>query len=170
MTNRQQQSAPTLWMTIVRCLPAALVLLAGFVVLCAIQFADVSITGKPTRDITLVIVVTEVAAYVAIRVLARISFRRQLAAIAVLCGLQFCLYLSIRIDGFMGDGRPILTWSWKPTHEGYTAVAPSQLSPAESATADLATTTPFDSPAFRGSDRSGSFSGVTLSRDWSRPA
>ena len=172
MTNRSQQTATTLRVTIVRCCPAVIVLLLGFIVLCVTQSTDVSITGKPARDIIAIIVATELAAYIAIRWFARISPSRQLAAVGVLCGLQFCLYLSIRIDGFMGDGRPNLAWRWTPTAEERMRAAESRLSTAAAlvpATADLATTTPFDAPAFRGNDRNGVFTGLGLSRDWSNP-
>jgi len=137
-----------------------------------IQLTDISITGRRTWDIMSIIVVTELAAYISIRVFSRISVSRQLAAIGVLCGLQFCLYLSVRIDGFMGDGRPNLAWRWIPTAKEEMKAAESRLSTAVtvgSTTADLAKPTPFDSPAFRGIDRSGVVSGLSLSRDWSHP-
>lgn len=170
--DRSHQTATKLHVTIVRCWPAAIVLLTGFGLLCVIQFTDVSITGKPTTDIISIIVATELAAYISIRVFSRINLSRQAAAISLLCGLQFCLYLSIRIDGFMGDGRPNLAWSWTPTAEEQMKAAEARWSTAgtvESATADLAATTPFDSPAFRGPNRNGIVSGPGLSRDWSRP-
>ena len=84
MTNRRQQTATTLRVTIVQCFPAVIVLLLGFVVLCVIQLTDISITGRRTWDIMSIIVVTELAAYISIRVFSRISLSRQLAAIGVL--------------------------------------------------------------------------------------
>lgn len=128
MTNRRQQTATALRVTIVRCCPAVIVLLLGLVVLFLSQLTAVSITGKRTWDIMSIIVATELAAYIWIRVFSRISLSRQLAAIGVLCGLQFCPCLSVRIDGFMGDGRPNPAWSWIPTAEEEMKAAESSLS------------------------------------------
>ena len=148
-------------------LPAAILLLLGFLTLCVIQTSDCSITGKPTRDFVWIIGITELAIYVWIRVYAQVRLKTQITALAIVYGIQLCLYFCVRIDGFMGDGRPILAWRWTQTAERkWTNGRQHEYTGNAIATANLATTTAFDYPTFRGIDRTGCVQAVTLARTW----
>lgn len=91
------------------------------------------------------------------------TLRRSVAVIgvaAVVIGLAV-----LRVDGVSGDIHFRLNWRWAP--------APDRTLPAaaEQAVADadvnLVDTTPHDSPQFLGPDRTATFAGPNLARDWS---
>ena len=130
-----------------RCFPAAILLFSGFVALYIVQTTEFSITGKPTRDFMWIIGVTELAIYIWIRAFAKVRFQTQITALVFLYGLQLCLYMAVRVDGFMGDGRPILVWRWTPTAEQrWTNHRRYEAPDIAVAYADLTTTTTFDYP------------------------
>ncbi|MBI3860397.1 MAG: PQQ-like beta-propeller repeat protein [Planctomycetia bacterium] len=89
------------------------------------------------------------------------------SCVVLIVGFSLATY----VDGYHGDGRPILTWrSLAPVNRE--SKLPSHLAEVDGGTPgsaiDLSATTELDSPQFRGSDRSGIVRGVRLSRDWSR--
>ena len=170
MTASSQETRQTRLSTVARCFPAAMLLLLGFSTIYVIHTTELSISGKPARDYTWIIGIMELAVYVWIRAFAHISLRAQLTTLIVLYGLQLGVYLTVRIDGFMGNGRPIIVWRWTPAIGGkWKDVKHNEHSQHGPVTADLVTTTPFDSPAFRGMDRTGCCPAVHLAREWMRP-
>ncbi len=170
MATVQPEMNPVRVRTIVRCLPAGGLLLLGAGLLCLVQMTEFSFTPKPTRDFQWIIIGTEVAIYLWVRLCCRLTLRQQLAALAVLYGVQLIPYFAIRSDGFTGDGRPILAWSWAPSRDSrwshYEAIEP----PREAqVVADLATTTDVDYPAFRGGERTGTVRAIPIAREWIEP-
>lgn len=152
-----------------RCLPAGIVLLLGLLALYFVQTADLSITGKPSRDFIWIIGITELAVYVWIRAFSHVGVRTQIIALTVLYGLQLCLYLAVRIDGFWGDGRPILVSQWTPTAERKRVTDQQRKTANVVKIADVATVTDFDYPAFRGVERAGIVHAIDLARAWAEP-
>ncbi len=144
-------------------------MLLGFLALYTLHTNEYSISGKPTRDITWIIGITELAIYLWIRIFAKVGLRTQIAALASIYGLQLGLYLSVRIDGFMGDGRPIWAWRWEQALEDLWQDDQSEIRREIGTTANLQTTTQFDYPGFRGIERNGIVPAIPLSRDWTRP-
>ncbi len=170
MTIKDSETKQTRSRTLARCFPAAILMLLGFLTLYVVQTTEFSFSGRPTRDFMWILGITQLAIYVWMRVFAHVRLRTQITALAVLYGLQFCLYLAVRFDGFMGDGRPIVVWRWTPaTEQTWENVTPNGNGEAAVRTADLATTTEFDYPAFRGVDRTGTAQAVSLARDWTEP-
>lgn len=164
------ETKPTRRQIIVRCLPAVVLLFLGFMALVAIQTTEFSITGKPTRDITWIIGITEVAIYVWMRALAGVSLRTQVTTLALLYGLQLAAYATVRIDGFMGDGRPIVVWRWTPgTDQNWQDKQPADNNQKPTLTADFSKHTLFDYPGFRGHDRMGIMRTLNLAREWPQP-
>lgn len=151
-----------------RCLPAAVFVVLGLLTLWILQTTDLSISGKPTRDFICVVGVTQVAVYLWIRMLAKISFRVQMISLSVLFGIQLCLLASVRVDGFMGDGRPIFDWRWTEDPGARWGHHPDagDLDNTKGI-ADLASTTEFDWPGFRGINRAGTVHTTDGIRDWS---
>ncbi|MFT5527889.1 MAG: hypothetical protein ACI9HK_005875 [Pirellulaceae bacterium] len=126
-----------------------------------IQATELSITGKSTRDFMWIIVIMKIVVYVWIRVFANVELGTQIAALAILYGLQVFLYSAVRVDGFMGDGRPVLVWRWTPTAERkWTSNQPFDSTDDVVTNADLSTTAPFEQPAFRGVDRTGTVQAI----------
>lgn len=169
MTTKIHPAKQTRLQSVVRCFPAAMLLLLGFLTLSIIQTTEFSISGYPTRDYTWIIGITELAVYVWIRGFARVSLRRQITALVILYGIQLCPYLAVRIDGFMGDGRPMLVWRWTPAIDQKWQNDRRNENEHAVVTADLVTTTAFDYPSFRGIDRTGNVPAVRLAREWTQP-
>jgi len=142
-------------------------LLLGYLALTLVQKTEVSIFGTPSRDFIWIIGITELAVYVWMRAFARVSFLTQVVVLTVLFGLQPCVY---RVDGFMGDGYPILVWRWTPSaNQNWKNVQRNEKSEPTASTADLTTTTKFDYPSFRGNDSAGTVKTVRLARNWTQP-
>ena len=155
--------------TVARCSPALILLLLGFSLLSFIQTTDHSISGYPTWDYRWVIGITELAVYVWVRAFSHVPLRAQLSTLALVCGLQLSLYSVLYTDGFMGDGRPILAWRWTLSTDQIWDNQKINNSAHATLPIDLLTTTKFDSPSFRGSDRTGRMSAVPLARQWIHP-
>ena len=155
---------------ILRSLPAVAVLGIGFSLLCIVQLTEFSFSGKPTRDFVWIIGATELAIYVWMRTYSAVSFRSQVFVLAILYGLQLCLYAAVEVEGFMGDGRPILVWRWNSSvRQKWLNHEPTVDRIHDSKVADFHTTTDFDSPAFRGLNRNGHAPNAPLARKWSNP-
>jgi outer membrane protein assembly factor BamB len=170
MATKGRETNLTRFQIIVRCLPGAVLLLLGVLALYVVQTTEFSILDRPSRDILAIIGVTNVAIYFWVRVVARVGFRSQITALALLYGLQLGLYAAVRIDGFMGDGRLILAWRWAPTTgQSWNIDETIESSAAANVTADLVSVTEFDHASFRGADRTGTVRTVRLAREWTKP-
>ncbi len=136
---------------------------AGYVLMAVIQFSDFTFSGKPTRDFLFIIVAMQVSAYATIRIFACFHAMGQIGLLIAVFGLQTAAWSCFQVEGFMGDGRPIITWKW----EWATETDWTKPSPAPAKEIDVVETS-FDSPAFRGRDRNGIYA-VDLSSDWTEP-
>lgn len=153
--------------SVYRCLPAAIFVVLGLLTLWILQTTDLSISGKPTRDFICVVGITQIAVYLWIRTLARVSVRVQVISLSVLFGIQLCLLASVRIDGFMGDGRPIFVWRWaEELGVEWAGDGREKVTETSNGMADLTTTTDFDWPGFRGADRTGIVRATDGLWDW----
>jgi outer membrane protein assembly factor BamB len=148
--------------------PAVLLISVSLLALYAVQADVVSLTGKPSRDILLLIGATELAFYVWIRVFSSMRLAHQALTLILFVGLQSCAFLMARLDGFTGDGRPILVWRWSPTPEQLFDKSRTRRASADrdSIAVDLTKTTEWDCPAFRGADRSGRMKPFQVATDW----
>ncbi|MFK7777175.1 MAG: hypothetical protein QM501_03485, partial [Gimesia sp.] len=170
MATKISKTKPTRLQTVARCSPALILLFLGFSLLSLIQTTEYSISGYPTWDYLWVIGITELAVYIWVRVFSHVPLRAQVLTLAFVCGLQLSLYSVLSIDGFMGNGRPMLTWRWNAsTDQIWQNQKLNHNSTHSTLPIDLLTTTKFDSPAFRGSDRTGILSSVPLARQWTQP-
>lgn len=120
---------------------------------------------KPFYDLALLFGLTNLGLYVWIRTGSHWKSAFQVASVLTLVCAQALIYAAVRIDGFRGDGRVILTWRWAATPEQRWDNFAAQSAP-EPRAADLERVGPFDSPAFRGADRTGCFACEHLDTDW----
>ncbi len=151
--------------------PAVVILAVGAAAMGAVQFGDVAFSGRPSVDLVYIAVAIEAALFVWLMFVSRITpiVRVQTlgGSLLVITGLSLTVY----VDGYHGDGRPILNWRWlAPEARTFEArrqfIVGRDTTPQESAV-DLAPTTDRDWAQFRGMDRSGVARGVRLARDWS---
>jgi outer membrane protein assembly factor BamB len=92
---------------------------------------------------------------------------RQVQVLCLFVSLQAVVYLAVRLEGFTGDARPIWKWRWTKTRQqSFTESRPERPTVNQSQTVDLASTSPWDSPGFRGQDRSGKMAARELQTDW----
>lgn len=170
METKTPETKLTRLQTVIRCSPALILLLLGFSLLTFIQTTENSISGYPTRDYRWIIGITELTIYIWVRAFSRVPLRAQVLTLVFICGLQLSLYSVLYTDGFMGDGRPILAWRWNPsTNELWQEQKLNDNSKKITAPIDLSTSNKFDSPAFRGTDRTGRMPSVSLARKWIQP-
>lgn len=135
---------------------------AGFI--CAIQIFSISLF-RPAWDLTLLICLSNLAVYLWIRTISRMRPYAQAVAIAILILINAATYFSLRLDGFSGDGRLILVWSWREMPDE-NLLKFSPLSPKDAGIANLTTTRKSDWPCFQGADRSGRVIAPNFSTNW----
>tara|TARA_R110002049_G_scaffold27321_2_gene94350 strand:+ start:619107 stop:620900 length:1794 start_codon:yes stop_codon:yes gene_type:complete len=116
---------------------------------------------------------TGIAAFTLGLILFSRSPGRRVPVALVLAALGFGVWDLLQSEGLTGDFKPQLLWRWQPTAEDtyLASLASRQLSDtdAQAALDPDATKIGLHNaswPSFRGSDRSGVVTGITLSEDW----
>lgn len=148
-----------------------MILLLGVSGLIAVQIGAISPTGKPSRDLLWILGGVELSFYIWVRVFAGLKPIHQIATLVVFVAVQAGLYGMARLEGFTGDGRLILAWRWMPTPEQLfdkEQARRTPLSQHDESQIDLTRTTEWDSPAFRGADRSGKTSANEFATNWDK--
>jgi outer membrane protein assembly factor BamB len=126
-------------------------------------------TIMPGNDFLITLAAMNFLVYAWVRTFSLWSMNTQIIAITALVATQAGVHQLVRLDGFAGDGRPIWTWSWRPTpqrvlQEHQQSVAKE--SAVDNTTVELQHTTPHDSAGFRGNDRDGIARSKPFSLDW----
>lgn len=155
--SQYSRSSVRWWLLTVICL-------TGAGLLYVVQVEGWSVT-RPGRDLTIVVGLINLALYIWVRVVSRLQKRTQIATIGLLFTLQGAAYSMVRTDGFAGDGRVIFKWRWTPTPEERLAEFTARAGTPR-ALANLAESSPSDSPAFRGTDRTGVYRIPDLDLNW----
>ena len=96
---------------------ACVIVIVAAGLLFAVHAGLITITGKPSRDVQAIIVVSELSFYLWVRVLSGMCRRHQLVTLAAFIAFQAGVFSIIRMDGFTGDGRPVWTWRWASVPE-----------------------------------------------------
>lgn len=155
-----------------------IVLLSVAGLVAVVQFGFKPFGGGPSRSIKAIILLGNVAAYAWIRKYSRLGRRGQVVAVVLILLLQLSFRAAIRIDGFMGDGRPIVAWSWEPTADDLFASGHRKLAPTAGPSPNQDSLVRADWVGFRNKDRSGRIDDVLIARDvkanapvelWRRP-
>jgi outer membrane protein assembly factor BamB len=126
-------------------------------------------TIMPGNDFLITLAAMNFLVYAWVRTFSQWSINAQIIAIVVLVAAQAGVHQLVRLDGFAGDGRPIWTWSWRPTPQQVLAEHQQRevkIEPKDKQGIDLQITTPFDSAGFRGNDRDGIARSESLALDW----
>jgi outer membrane protein assembly factor BamB len=135
----------------------------------AIHAGWLRFTIMPGNDFLITLAAMNFLVYAWVRTFSQWSINAQIIAIVALVAAQAGVHQLVRLDGFAGDGRPIWTWSWRPTPQQVLAEHQQRavkVKPKEKQVIDLKITTPFDSPGFRGNDRDGIARSEPLALDW----
>ena len=144
----------------------------GVSLFAAVEFGEVTFSGRPQVDLTAIIAATWVTLFAWLNRPNQANPRGMIAILAYSIGFAAVFSLIFYVDGYQGDGRPILTWRWNVVDDSkLRANLPPNAVDGESnliTSVDLAKTSELDWPGFRGADRTGSVHGARLSRDWVR--
>ncbi|MFN0018667.1 MAG: PQQ-binding-like beta-propeller repeat protein [Pirellulaceae bacterium] len=143
----------------------------------AIHAGWMCVSGIPTRDVLVILGTLELGVYLWVRMYSGLKLWQQIQMLCLFVSVQAAVHQVVRLDGFTGDARPIWVWRWEKTPQERFAESRSEKptyksTPTQSrgrgtqGTADLAKTTPWDSPAFRGRDRSGKMAAERIETDW----
>ncbi len=147
--------------------PAIAIVLVGTAGFTAVQMGWLQISSRPAIDALLIAAIAEFLLALWIVAAAPLNLIARAQLLAVLAVVQVAALVSVRLDGFAGDGRMILVWRWTPGRQDSWNMAGSPTNDG-AMLVDLNRTTRHDWPAFRGLERSGVSAGVHLSRDWQR--
>jgi outer membrane protein assembly factor BamB len=151
--------------------PPLVLLATGTAGFAAVQFGDVTFSGRPSVDLTWVVGSTEALLFVWLMRFSGIAPVARLKLLALAAGIACLVALTTCVEGYQGDGRPILAWRWSSAHATKVGrppfVAASRPTPS-AAPVDLVTTTSRDAPQFRGIDRSGIYPKSDLSTNWNK--
>ncbi|MFN0055458.1 MAG: PQQ-binding-like beta-propeller repeat protein [Planctomycetales bacterium] len=154
----------------VRWWPAVAILVCGGAALSMLQFGEVAISGRPTLQLITVAAMTEAALFAWLLVWSRVSPINRVKVLAAAHILVILFSLAFCVEGFHGDGRPMLTWRWSPSPAALLEARREQQrehpAPASAGVVDLAQTGSDDFPQFRGPDRSGVVRGGGWQHDW----
>lgn len=159
---RDPSTLPVRWWPLI---PIALV---GGGLIYLVQGLGYSIV-RPARDFTIIVGLINLAAYVWIRAISRLSTRPQITAVGTLLLFQAALLLMFRFDEFAGDGRILFQWRWTRSPEQRLAEF-STTTGDNPSLANLSAVEEADSPAFRGADRTGRYFLPQLDMNWTEHA
>lgn len=155
-----------------------------FVMTCVLAFVLVHagwlcVSGIPTRDVLVILGTMELGVYLWVRLYSGLQMWRQIQVLCLFVSTQAAVHQMVRLDGFTGDARPIWTWRWAKTpqesfaesrqehaKQGALSIAAKSRDSHTQQEANLASCTPWDSPGFRGTDRSGKMAAPNLNTDW----
>ena len=168
VASRFDQKTASRWQRVLRHWSTPLL----FILACVVAFVAVHagwfcVSGIPTRDILVILGTFELGVYLWMRLYSGLQLWRQIQLLCLFVSLQAAIHLSVRLDGFTGDARPIWTWRWAKTPQERFAERPPPRPPVSAhKTVKLDQTTPWDSPGFRGANRSGTMAAKDLATDW----
>lgn len=145
------------------------ILVVSIALIVAIHADWLKFTAMPGNDFLFTLVAMNFLVYCWIRVFSLWSINWQIVAVTALVAMQAGVHQLVRLDGFAGDGRPIWTWSWQPTPQQMLEQHRQRLAqPAGNKSVDLAQTTAYDSPGFRGAQRDGVARSEPFAVDWQK--
>lgn len=136
------------------------VLLGGGSILAALMTGVFSFTTRPAVDLIYYTMFFELAVFVWLVGFSGFSPLGRLRGVWLLVAVQLSLPLVWYVEGFAGDGRPLLVFRWAPRPE------PEFSKATVNEPVELASPADADYPGFRGRDRLGVVRGVQLAPDW----
>ena len=150
--------------------PLPAIILTGAAVLAAIWSGRLSLTGKPSVDGLATLISTELLLFVWLVAFSPLSSANRVKTIFLVFALETIPHLVACIEGFTGDGQPMLAWRWTPLpgSDLSGSLAHQEAPPADEtiSESDLTTSPATDYPGFRGRDRSATVDSVNLGSDW----
>ncbi|MFN0199532.1 MAG: PQQ-binding-like beta-propeller repeat protein [Planctomycetaceae bacterium] len=168
--NSARASSGQLWCW----LSVSLIVLGGSLSLAAFSNGWVVLSYKPSREIVYVWAGFELLLVLWIIAIAPWRPLNKVRAICIFCLFKTLLWMLIHVEGYYGDGRPMIAWRYDFSSHHFslrdkqaTVVKPSWGNASDITHQPLDETRPdIAYPGFRGADRTGVVQGVTLDTDW----
>jgi outer membrane protein assembly factor BamB len=145
------------------------ILIVSIALIVAIHAGWFRFTIMPGNDFLITLAAMNFLLYAWVRTFSQWSMNGQIIAIVALVAAQAGVHQLVRLDGFAGDGRPIWTWSWRPTPQQALAEhqqRSARVSADDKPVVDLRSTTSYDSAGFRGKERDGISRAEPFALDW----
>ncbi|MEX1228833.1 MAG: PQQ-binding-like beta-propeller repeat protein [Planctomycetaceae bacterium] len=143
----------------------ALLLIGGGSLL-ALARGWVVLSYKPSREVLYAWAGLELMLLVWIILISPFTPAKRVKTVCLCCLCKSLLWMSVYVEGYYGDGRPIFAWRFSK----FAAADMPPVSPpvrnAIGPQADDSDNSRIAFPGFRGSDRSGVIRGITLETDW----
>ncbi|MDB5391788.1 MAG: hypothetical protein JWM11_7434 [Planctomycetaceae bacterium] len=155
-----------------RWLPPVVVAIAGTWLCLEIYFGRRQYTIRPAVDLVLTVWITQVLLVLWLFLWSDWSPVARMRCLLCCFGCEVLWTWIVTLDGFAGDGRPILVWRWSPRPEQSLEAFQTLTSPNphsvtfDASSVKLSPASSSDFPEFRGRNRDGIVTGVQLQRDW----
>lgn len=145
--------------------------LSAFILICVLFLCfctdQLSVTGRPSVDMLLVVAVLNFGVYLFVRVWSKLPLYNQLFLIVPIVLLQILGLVLLKFDGLYGNGRPVLVWRYgKANLIEEAMLEDSAIIATETNPIVLPELGNADWPSFRGVRRDGVVAGELA--DWNR--
>ena len=138
----------------------------GIGLLWLIYHGSFAFTVRPAVDLVYTYWATQAVAITWLFCLSRTRPNSVMRSLVVLFTLEVTAAWLLTVDGYAGDGRPLVTWRWLPRLKGERLAIKSVQSVATNVSVDLSITGPHDFASFRGARRDGIVYGIRLNPAW----
>lgn len=143
------------------------VLVAGVILWRLIYDGVLSITTRPSVDLVYVYWTAHAIAVSWLLWASPFQPRSRVRLLWLAILLEVAWTVCVVVDGYTGDGRPILAWRWSQTLATNFPVA-GNAAQRSSGAVNLVSAGPGDFPAFRGLRRDGVVTGTRIHSDWAK--
>lgn len=158
--------APTAGANWLSILGVTAVIVGGIGVWRQIYVGNLALTTRPAVDLVYVYWAAQAIVVGWLLWLSQLRPTAQFGWLLLLFALEIGWTWCLVVDGYAGDGRPILTWRWSPTLATKFPVADKFLDSA--GPVDLSRIGPHDFAEFRGPKRDGVVMDLALDPDWAQ--
>ncbi|MDB5336844.1 MAG: repeat-like protein, partial [Planctomycetaceae bacterium] len=152
------------------CIVTAITLVIGVTLIVLIYEGALAFSNRPAVDLVCVYWTTQAIAIAWLFCLSKLKPAAMVRCLTLLFGLEVGITWCLAVDGYAGDGRPLLTWRWSPTRAKTFAATQAPHIPPTNTLVDLTVTGPHDFSGFRGSRRNGVVAEIQLDPDWQKTA
>lgn len=144
--------------------------IVGLVLIELIYEGSLAFTNRPAVDLVCVYWATQAIAVAWLFGLSQVSPATLVRWLTLLFGIELGVVWCAVVDGYAGDGRPLLTSRWSIERVSTFAETQVASTPSNSMPVDLTVSAHQDFSGFRGPQRDGSVIDIQLNPDWRNTA